>query len=188
MFARRARELVSGLFDRVFGEGFFADVQEFLEAFSGMFSTLRAHADSVRALLAGPEAAFVVVTSPEDSALEEGEFLRARLLAMKLPVAGYVLNRSWAYTRGLADPESLVLAADAPPSAHSGLRKLVALAAYERRLAQRDRELLAKLAGLGGNACATPNVGGAVTDLAGLLELAESFLERERPIDAALPV
>ena len=181
---RGARSLVVNIFDRVFGEGFLGEVEEFLSAFSGMFSAMRGHSEAVRSLLTGPQASFVVVTSPEPSAIDEGQFLHAHLAKMGLPFAGYVLNRSWAYTRGLNGPESIALPADASDALRSGHEKLCQLAEHERRLAARDRALLATLSARGKPALATPNLGGAIEDFDGLLALAESFLVRERSPDA----
>ena len=168
----------------MFGEGFLGEVQEFLSAFSGMFSAMRGHSEAVRSLLTGPQASFVVVTSPEPSAIDEGQFLHEHLVKMGLPFAGYVLNRSWAYTRGLNGPESVELPADASDVLRAGHQKLCRLADHERQLAARDRALLATLAARGRPAVATPNLGGAIEDFEGLLALAESFLARERTPDA----
>ena len=187
LFARRARQLVASVFERVFGAGFFEDLQEFLGAFSGMFTAMRSHSESVRKLLTSEEATFLVVTSPEPSALEEGAFLHDRLIDMGLPFGGYVLNRSWAYTRGLESPETIVLPADAPEHTRTGMRKLAALADEERRLAGRDRALLARLADKGGNAAATPHLGGAIEDFDGLVELAASFTGHDRAPDSSVP-
>ncbi|MBS2031769.1 MAG: ArsA family ATPase [Deltaproteobacteria bacterium] len=181
---RGARSLVGTIFDRVFGEGFLGEVQEFLSAFSGMFSAMRGHSEAVRSLLTGPQASFVVVTSPEPSAIDEGQFLHEHLVKLGLPFAGYVLNRSWAYTRGLSGPETLELPADASEALRAGYQKLCGLADHERQLAARDRALLATLAARGRPAVATPNLGGAIEDFEGLLSLAESFVSRERAPDA----
>lgn len=186
LLMRRARALVAGIFERVFGAGFFEDVQEFLGAFSGMFGAMREHSSSVRTLLMGEQAAFVVVTSPDPSALDEGRFLHGKLRHLALPFAGFILNRSWAYTRGFADPASLALPPDASADAHRALEKLRALAEHERQLATRDRAVLAELGAEGGSAAATPYLGGAIETFAGLAELAESFLHR-RETDPVLP-
>lgn len=184
-FARQARQLVANVFVRVFGESFFEELQEFIGAFSGMFAAMRAHAEAVRNLLTSDRASFLVVTSPEPSALEEGRFLEAKLREMGLPVGGYVLNRSWAYTRGFGDPESIALAPDATLDQRNGLKKLALLADIERKMAARDRALLGELAARAGNAHATPYLGAAIEDFAGLVELADSFLH-QRPKDATL--
>lgn len=187
-FARQARQLVASVFERVFGAGFFEELQEFLGAFSGLFGAMREHSEAVRALLTSGDASFVVVASPEPSALEEGRFLEAQLRHMGLPVGGYVLNRSWAYTRGYADPESLALPSDASHLAKSGMRKLAALADVERKLAARDRALVTDLAERAGHAHATPHLGAAIEDFGGIVVLAESFLAREAPPDSSVEV
>jgi anion-transporting ArsA/GET3 family ATPase len=187
-FARQARQLVASVFQRVFGEGFFEELQEFLGAFSGMFAAMRSHSDAVRSLLTSDEASFIVVTSPEPSALDEGRFLEEQLRHMGLPVGGYVLNRSWAYTRGFMDPESIVLPADATRALRSGMRKLSTLADHERKLAARDRALVSDLAERAGNAHATPHLGAAIEDFSGLVVLAESFLAREASPDSSATI
>ncbi len=188
--ARAASDLVERVFTKAFGEGFYKDLQDFLGAFSGMFGGMRAHAEAVRRLLSSEEAAFVLVTSPEPAALAEAGFFQEKITQLGLPFAGYVLNRSWAYTRGFAGPEAIVLPPGADEHQRVALRKLGQLADGERWRAQRDRDLLARLrmdaahqslgtaaGGEGGGAAiATPHLGGAVEDLAGLAELARNLV------------
>jgi anion-transporting ArsA/GET3 family ATPase len=176
-FFRAASELIESVFTKAFGEGFYQDLQSFLGAFSGMFGGMRAHADAVRTLLSSDRAAFVLVTSPEPAALAEAAFFQSRINALGLPFAGYVLNRSWAYTRGFSPPESL-LGPEATDLERSALGKLAQLADGERWRARRDRDLLARLRMDAGNGCAiaTPHLGGAVEDLAGLSELARNLV------------
>lgn len=173
-FMRAASDVIERVFTRAFGEGFFADLQAFLNAFSGMFGGMRAHAEAVRTLLSSDDAAFLLVTSPEPAALVEASFFKAKIKDLGLPFAGYVLNRSWAYTRGFASPESIELPHDAAEIERVALRKLGQLADAERWRAQRDRDLLARLRAEteSGSAIATPHLGGAVEDLVGLGALA----------------
>ncbi|MFO0679108.1 MAG: ArsA-related P-loop ATPase [Polyangiaceae bacterium] len=177
LFWKRATELVGTVFGRVFGEGFFGDIQEFLGLFSGMFASMREHATAVRELLQSDDASFVLVTSPEPTALAEVAFFRQRILDMGLPFAGYVLNRSWAYTRGFESPESFDVPADAPDLVRSAHEKLVAFANEERERAAHDRDLLAKLreASETVSAVASPHLGEGIEDLAGLVNLARSL-------------
>jgi anion-transporting ArsA/GET3 family ATPase len=197
---RAASDLVERVFTKAFGEGFYKDLQGFLGAFSGMFGGMRAHAEAVRALLTSDQASFVLVTSPEPAALAEAGFFHDKITELGLPFAGYVLNRSWAYTRGFSSPEEIVLPVDASEPERVALRKLHQLADGERWRAQRDRDLLARLRmaaaetpqgrqseavsgpmGTGGMvaAIATPHLGGAVEDLAGLAELARNLVHLE---------
>jgi anion-transporting ArsA/GET3 family ATPase len=179
---RAASDLIDKVFSRVFGEGFYQDIQGFLGAFSGMFGGMREHADAVRTLLGSEDASFVLVTSPEPAALAEASFFQSKIQSLGLPFAGYVLNRSWAYTRGFATPESLELPEGAGERERVAMKKFSQLADSERWRAQRDRDLLARLRMEtdSGAAIATPHLGGAVEDLAGLAELARNLV-RIRP-------
>jgi len=142
-----------------------------------MFTSMRSHAESVRTLLKSQASSFVVVTSPEPAALAEAAHLERTLTGeMQLPFSGFILNRSWAYTRGLASPTEIVLPKDASPVDHSAVAKLDVLAQEELRLAERDRRLLAKLRErTNAHAVATPQLDGDI-DFAALLLIGESLV------------
>lgn len=178
---RAASDLVERVFSKAFGKGFYEELQGFLAAFSGMFGGMRAHAEAVRELLTSDRAAFVLVTSPEPAALAEAAFFQHKIMELALPFAGYVLNRSWAYTRGFIGPEDIPIPEDASDREKSAMKKLGQLAEGERWRAQRDRNLLARLRmeTAAGAAIATPHLGGAVEDLAGLAELARNLVHLE---------
>jgi anion-transporting ArsA/GET3 family ATPase len=180
-FMRAASDLIERVFSRAFGEGFYKDLQGFLSAFSGMFGGMRAHAEAVRTLLSSEDAAFLLVTSPEPAALAEASFFQTKIKELGLPFAGYVLNRSWAYTRGFGGPEAIQLGPEATETDRVALKKLGQLADAERWRAQRDRDLLARLRmeTESGSAIATPHLGGAVEDLVGLGTLARNLVRIE---------
>jgi len=129
---RAASDLIERVFTRAFGEGFYKDLQGFLGAFSGMFGGMRAHAEAVRTLLSSDEAAFLLVTSPEPAALAEASYFQTKIKELGLPFAGYVLNRSWAYTRGFQGPETIDLGPDPSEVQRVGMKKLGQLADAER--------------------------------------------------------
>jgi anion-transporting ArsA/GET3 family ATPase len=177
---RKATELIGSVFNKVFGPEFFAEIQEFLGAFSGMFTPMRQHAEGVRKLLSSKDAAFLLVTSPEQTALTEARYFRDRILAMKLPFAGFVLNRSWARVDGLTHPDALELAVDASADTHGGMAKLKLLAELELKRVTRDQRLLQQLiAELPATAVAiaAPYLGEAIEDLVGLARLARGIAE-----------
>jgi anion-transporting ArsA/GET3 family ATPase len=193
IFRNRARQIAHGVFTRIFGEGFFDEMQQFLSAFSGMFTSMRSHAESVRTLLKGDQSSFVVVTSPEPAALAEAAHLERTLTTeMQLPFSGFILNRSWAYTRGLASPNEIILPKDATRVDHAALAKLDQLAQEELRLAERDRRLLATLreraaqSASGVSAIATPQLDGDI-DFAALLLIADSLVS-PAPVEDALEI
>lgn len=174
---RRAGRFVSGVFSRVFGETFVEELQLFLGAFSGTFAALRQHTEGVRALLASGDAAFLLVTSPEEAALREALYFRGQILQRALPFAGFLLNRSMAKPDDLPHPSDLSHRAE-HPGLRAALQKLGALADREQAQAERDRSLLRRLqalAGPAGLAVAAPHLGGAVEDLPGLLRLARGI-------------
>ena len=178
---RAASDLIERVFTRAFGDGFYKDLQGFLGAFSGMFGGMRAHAEAVRKLLSSEDAAFLLVTSPEPAALAEASYFQTKIKDLGLPFAGYVLNRSWAYTRGFLGPETIDLGPDPTEVQRVGVKKLGQLADAERWRAQRDRDLLARLQmeTESGSAIATPHLGGAVEDLVGLGTLARNLVRIE---------
>lgn len=173
-----ASSLVSTVFGKIFGAGFFDELKVFIGAFSGMFSAMREHSAEVRALLTSADSSFILVTSPEPSALAEAHFFQAKMRELGVPLDGSILNRSYAYTRGLVRPESVTVPEGAASSLVSALHKLAKLADLEVDRAERDRRILADLVSTagGGFAIATPHLGGAVEDVAGLLALAESLV------------
>lgn len=177
---KKASELVGNVLSRVFGPEFFAEIQDFLAAMGGMFGPMRAHADGVRALLSSKDAAFLLVTSPDQAAREEAQYFRDRIHSMGLPFAGFVLNRSWARSDGFTSPDELTVALDAPAPTHSALSKLKALAAVERVRIDRDRALFQSLiTGLPSHAVAiaAPYLGEAIEDVTGLTSLASGLVE-----------
>ncbi len=187
---KKATELIGSVFTRVFGAEFFSEIQEFLGAFGGMFGPMRAHAEGVRKLLSSKEAAFLLVTSPDQAALADARYFRDRIFAMGLPFAGFILNRSWVRTDNLLAPEDLRLAPDvATPAVRSGLEKLRALAALELQRVARDRALLKQLAAevpATAIAVAAPYIGEAIEDLKGLAALAHGIAEVPPPVAAPI--
>lgn len=176
-FFKKAQALVGNVFSRVFGTEFFSELQEFLAAFSGMFAPMRAHAEGVRALLKSNDAAFLLVTSPDQAALEDARYFRDRIQGMGLPFAGFVLNRSWVRADGLVTPASLAREGNAELA--TGLVKLQTLAQLELSRVHRDRALLDQLSREVPStafAVATPYLGEAIEDVKGLSLLARGIV------------
>jgi len=87
--SRRALALI----ERISGIGFLSDVSEFLMAFEHMSDGFRTRAKEVRSLLLGPNAAFVLVASPERESVKAAQGFLSRLEASSVRVAGIVVNR-----------------------------------------------------------------------------------------------
>jgi anion-transporting ArsA/GET3 family ATPase len=69
------------------------EVSEFFVAMDRMFDGIAERGRKVRALLAGPQTAFVLVAGPEEQVLGESEQLTGKMLALGMPLKGVVMNR-----------------------------------------------------------------------------------------------
>ncbi len=78
---------------RVAGAEIVQDAVAFFQAFAGMEVGFDERARAVRALLADPTTAYVVVTSPRTDALEEAGYFASRLDERGVRTAGLVVNR-----------------------------------------------------------------------------------------------
>jgi anion-transporting ArsA/GET3 family ATPase len=78
---------------RVAGREIVHDAVSFFQAFRGMESGFRERADAVRALLADPSTAYVVITSPRPEALDEAEYFVTKLAETGQTPSALVLNR-----------------------------------------------------------------------------------------------
>ncbi|MBM4373786.1 MAG: ArsA family ATPase [Deltaproteobacteria bacterium] len=175
-FLAAAGKFVGGVFSRAFGDGFVSELQVFFGAFGGIFGGMRKHSDGVAALLGSDDAAFLLVTSPEEDARREAEVFRSELDRRNMPFAGFVLNRSLARLASWPHPSSF---ADSTPSLTSALGILAPIADEERREAECHAELLAELravAGERGFAVASPLLLDPGDALAGLVTLSRELV------------
>ena len=78
---------------RITGAGVLDDLAEFFQSFEGMYEGFKNRAQLVYKLLASGDAAFVVVSSGEPTALREARYFVQRLAKEGMPLAGLVLNR-----------------------------------------------------------------------------------------------
>jgi anion-transporting ArsA/GET3 family ATPase len=78
---------------RATGTDLLGEVTRFLRAFETMYDGFRARAEQVRALLRSAETSFVVVATPDETALWEAAFLAGRLDADRLGLGAVVVNR-----------------------------------------------------------------------------------------------
>lgn len=85
--------MILSVLERLTGGQLLRDISDFLAGFEGMYQGFSERAQAVRALLASPEAAFVVVTAPGPEPVREALELLERLRESDLPLAGVVLNR-----------------------------------------------------------------------------------------------
>jgi anion-transporting ArsA/GET3 family ATPase len=171
---------------RFTGQQALSDLGDFLQSFQGMYDGFKQRAAAVRALLGGPEAAFVLVSSPSPLSAAEALAFHDRLASESMPVAGLVVNRLtpdlWPLPRPLpaaAELEGPLAAAgllDAVPAgagAGSLPERLAAGLAEHQALVDGERRALEPLlAHAAGARALIPRLETDVHDLGGLARMA----------------
>ena len=122
---------------RITGAGVLGDLAEFFHAFDGMYEGFKNRAQAVYRLLQSPESAFVVVASPEPSALREARYFLQRLAKDGMPTAGLVVNRvTPPAPQGLVGTDPAHIAATAAALADGGPEARAAAALLRLHLAR----------------------------------------------------
>jgi anion-transporting ArsA/GET3 family ATPase len=157
---------------RVVGAEVVGDAIAFFEAFEGMEAGFRDRAEAVRELLAAPETAFVLVTSPRPDAVEEATWFAGKLDDAGIEVAALVVNRLHPQFGG---PQSVEM-----PAADTPLGVLRANLAEFQRIALREESHFGTLAKQIAPApvCRVPFLAGDVHDLVGLAIVGNHLLGR----------
>ncbi|HUC07306.1 MAG TPA: ArsA-related P-loop ATPase, partial [Solirubrobacterales bacterium] len=141
---------------RFTGGDFLKDLAGFMVAFEGMYDGFKERAGNVKALLAGKDAAFILVTSPNPQVIEEALFFHRTLAENGIRTAAVVVNRverdPHRYGGAEAEPalrEAIELAGlkneGAPPLTArlaQTLREQATLADLDRRQVERLRNTL----------------------------------------------
>jgi hypothetical protein len=190
------------LIERITGFGFLEDVSEFLLAFEGMSEGFRRRAESVRALLFGPQTAFVLVAGASPESVAHARDLLTRLSARGARVCGVVANRVRCWPKGgaiLPGPversgwlEQLTVvfeqsegaAFPAEAAAVGALAVLDRYAAAVSRDAEATAPLLAEAAERGLFVSRVPELPRDVHDLEGLVRIESRLFEADDPEDA----
>jgi anion-transporting ArsA/GET3 family ATPase len=151
---------------RVAGAEIVKDAVAFFQAFEGMEEGFRTRAGAVRALLADPSTAYVLVTSARPDAVAEASFFAEKLTERDIAAAGLVVNRIHPHFGG---------AAGAPGGLPEALAPLVINMATLNEVAAREDGSYAALAEQIAPAAVgrIPLFGQDVHDLAGLQRTAD---------------
>ncbi|QDE72121.1 ArsA family ATPase [Myxococcus xanthus] len=173
-----AQAVVDRVLAGIFGAGFTQEMRGFIGAFGGLFSGMRLHTERLHQRLASPDAAFLLVTSPEPASLREATWFRETLAERGLPFAGYVLNRSWAHDDVLAAPEALLEHTGGDRHAEHAVAALSRLAAVEQARAKAHQDVLDRLTRhlpSGTLAVAAPDAGAELEEFSGLVRLGDAL-------------
>lgn len=179
-FLQRTGKVVGGVLGKVFGEGFTAELGDFLRAIGGMTATFRSHAEEVRRVLGSTEATFLLVTAPEVAALDDAIFFRTKLQELELPFGGFIVNRLHperpeSSEAERATTEAALAGEVGAEKAAELLARLEASYAQERSRALRDRAMVDRLLAMGeAKVVGIPRLEGEISDLAGLARIGDS--------------
>jgi len=173
---------------RFTGQDFLRDLAHFMVAFEGMYDGFKQRAAQVKRLLAGPETAFVLVTTPSPLSIEDALFFHRALEADGIRTAAVAVNRVQRDPHRLGGPDSAPAlrealqlaqipdAGDLPLSARLArtLAEQATLADLDRRQAQ---ELSRTLPGV--PLYVVPRLRKDVHDLGGLWQIDECLSAAE---------
>jgi anion-transporting ArsA/GET3 family ATPase len=170
-----AGKLVDRILSTIFGHDLARDLSGFFRAFASIFGVLSGNAQRMREKLRGPDVSFLLVTSPAEHALDDAVFFETKIQELRLPFAGFVLNRSRVTLADLPAPDEALLPDGAGEAHRSALGKLRELAEREARAIESDLRTLATLrehAGAGKISVAVPEFGEGIDSVADLAKLA----------------
>jgi anion-transporting ArsA/GET3 family ATPase len=161
--------VLSGL-KRVTGVELLDDLSGFFGSLGGLLAGFRERAAGVKALLADPDTAFLIIASPEHEPVEEAIYFGAQLRDAGLPFGGLIVNRVHAPVRG-----------DVPAGLGTELAAKVRAAAAELdALADRDAAAVARLQSALGvdRATLVPHLARDVHDVDGLVAIHDHLFSR----------
>jgi anion-transporting ArsA/GET3 family ATPase len=160
---------------KVAGAEIVQDAVSFFQAFQGMEEGFRNRAGAVRRLLADPETAYVVVTSPRPDAVAEAVFFAGKLGDTGVTPAALVVNRVHPV---FGDP---ALLSDLVPPPGSALEALVEnLRSFEETASREEAAYAELVAAVAPSPVGrVPLLGSDVHDLTGLAQVADALFGSE---------
>ena len=100
---------------RFVGSAFLEDLARFFVEFNSILGGFRERAREVFDLLRGPDVAFVLVSSAEPMSVDEAIYFYDRLVASKMPLGAFVVNRVHRAAPSTIDRETLIARLSARP-------------------------------------------------------------------------
>jgi len=141
----RGTNMALGLMKRVVGFDLFADIQEFLQAFSGMVGGFEERARRVDELLRDKKTAFLIVCGPRGEPIEEAVYFHRKLVEAKLPFGGVIVNKVHTIGEGASGDGTLEAAIAAALDDEKLAEKVAGNYRDYRELAERDRRNIDRL-------------------------------------------
>jgi len=142
--AARAAGVMFAALGRLTGVGLLEDMTVFFQLLAGLLEGFRRRAADVHALLTSGTSAFLIVTSPEQAAIEEAIFFGAELDRAGMRRAGVIVNRM--HRLDSADSDAMATGARLADALGAALaKKVVRTHADVQRLARADHAAAERL-------------------------------------------
>ncbi len=162
---------------RLTGGGFLDELANFLGLFGSIIEAMKAAGEELHTLLRAEQTTFLLVTTPTRSNIDDAAHFRHELRARNFPFGGFVCNRVHEPYPSVDDaPEALLpgfrgtpLEATDPAEQLDLVQRMLQGLRSHNRMADRDREAVARLTRIAGDAPhIVPLFARDVRDLAGL--------------------
>ena len=176
--AMRAAGMVFAALRRITGVELLDDLTTLFRLLAGMLDGFRRRADDVHALLGDPDTAFLVITSPERSAVDEAVYFADELDRAGLHRGGVIVNRVHPLDR--APHDAATVAARLHDPLGPRLADKVAETHVEvQRLARRDARAVDRLRrAFGEDPICVPDRDADVHDIGSLIDLQHDLFTR----------
>ena len=181
VIGRMATRLIEMVMDIAFGEKTRRELQDFFALFGTLLGNLNQNQAEMRAFFREPGTGFILVTSPDEEALNEAKFFyRKASVDLEMEVCGYILNRSLASYADRMSPDVSLLGAQPDPALVEAMNTLLPLAHDEAESVAEHAALLDRLSKQleSGFAFALPHLGHQASQIDGLVNLANVLVGR----------
>ncbi len=172
----RGTGLLFGVLQKLTGVDLLTDLSVFFRALGGLLDGFRQRAAAVKALLADPATAFLIVTSPRREPVDEAVFFAGRLADSGMALGGVIVNRVTPAAGLDADPAAVERALRDQLGGQLA-HKTTAAYADARALAAREAALIDRLRTETGDPdpLLLAQLGGDVHDVDGLVRVCDGL-------------
>ena len=181
---KAAGKVIRKILDLGLGEESRTELQQFLDLFMVILKHLNHNQEEMRNFFASSDVSFLLVTSPNQAAVEEAFYFEQKTRELNLPLGGYILNRSLIREQSLPTLSLNDMPSAPPGVAESAVNKMMDLAAQEDEIIQRHLALgrqLQERVGTSSQLSVLPRLRTDASDLEALVELSH-ILKGTQPI------
>lgn len=173
---KAAGKIIRKILDIAVGNESREELEKFLALFTVILKHLNQNQDEMKRFFTSSDVSFLLVTSPNQAAIEEAFFFEQKTRDLGLPLGGYILNRSLVREKSLPTLSVKDIGRAPPGVPESAVKKMRDLASQEDEIIQRHSALerqLQKRVGDESQLSVLPRLRKDASDLEALVELAQ---------------